>query len=376
MMMPGRSYAAQSGYRYGFNGKENDSEVKGEGNQQDYGMRIYDPRLGRFLSMDPISEEYPELAPYQFASNRPIDGIDIDGMEWGCVFYARGMSQKKSTSTATNVSAAKQQAKSNGISSSSWSENAKRSDFMSSVSSSVARRFEMESFKTGPDPETIEQDRFGTAHAARRSLVRQNIKAINWEYNSRIGENIKNGPGGAIGYMVAGDKGSYVGATFDNLALSFGGVPGNSSVLSKNSPKVIRSVTPLVSLKNAAPNVEGKGYTLSAKQTIISNGKINVVGQEFTTGRFDYVITLDGKLILGQGHHYMSTGAQFVIGAGSMKLVNGELKGINNSSGHYLPTVDQLQNSIDHLSKMGVDINKAKVEAFNQDGTVNKNAKQ
>jgi hypothetical protein len=45
--MPGRTYTAAS-YKYGFNGKENDNEVKGEGNQQDYGMRIYDPRLGRF----------------------------------------------------------------------------------------------------------------------------------------------------------------------------------------------------------------------------------------------------------------------------------------------------------------------------------------
>jgi RHS repeat-associated protein len=69
-------------YKYGFNGKENDNEVKGEGNQQDYGMRIYDPRLGRFLSVDPISNEYPELTPYQFASNSPILGIDKDGLEF------------------------------------------------------------------------------------------------------------------------------------------------------------------------------------------------------------------------------------------------------------------------------------------------------
>ena len=50
--MPGRTFSSSS-YRYGFNGKENDNEVKGNGNQQDYGMRIYDPRLGRFLSIDP-----------------------------------------------------------------------------------------------------------------------------------------------------------------------------------------------------------------------------------------------------------------------------------------------------------------------------------
>jgi RHS repeat-associated protein len=80
MQMPGRKLSA--GYRYGFNGKENDNEVKGEGNQQDYGMRIYDGRIGRFLSVDPITASYPMLSPYQFASNRPIDGSDLDGKEW------------------------------------------------------------------------------------------------------------------------------------------------------------------------------------------------------------------------------------------------------------------------------------------------------
>jgi RHS repeat-associated protein len=79
--MVGRKWNSTS-YRYGFNGKENDNEVKGEGNQQDYGMRIYDPRLGRFLSVDPLTKSYPELTPYQFASNRPIDGIDLDGKEY------------------------------------------------------------------------------------------------------------------------------------------------------------------------------------------------------------------------------------------------------------------------------------------------------
>jgi RHS repeat-associated protein len=82
MLMPGRKYPAARGlYRYGFNGKENDNEVKGEGNQQDYGMRIYDPRLIRFLSVDPITKEYPELTPYQFASNTPIQATDLDGLE-------------------------------------------------------------------------------------------------------------------------------------------------------------------------------------------------------------------------------------------------------------------------------------------------------
>ena len=68
-------------YRYGFNGKENDNEVKGAGNQQDYGMRIYNPRIGKFLSVDPLTKQYSSLTPYQFASNSPIAMIDVDGME-------------------------------------------------------------------------------------------------------------------------------------------------------------------------------------------------------------------------------------------------------------------------------------------------------
>ena len=36
----------------------------------------------RFLSVDPIGRKFPELTPYQFGSNRPIDGVDLDGLEW------------------------------------------------------------------------------------------------------------------------------------------------------------------------------------------------------------------------------------------------------------------------------------------------------
>jgi len=68
-------------YRYGFNGKENDNEVNGRGNFQDYGMRMYDTRLGRFFSEDPIGKRFPYFTPYQFAANTPIVAIDLDGLE-------------------------------------------------------------------------------------------------------------------------------------------------------------------------------------------------------------------------------------------------------------------------------------------------------
>src|SRR5665213_345251 len=83
--MPGRKYSiANTNYRYWFNGKELDKEKPV---QYDYGFRIYDPRLGRFKSVDQLTKKYPELTPYQFASNTPIQAIDLDGLEKYIVHY-------------------------------------------------------------------------------------------------------------------------------------------------------------------------------------------------------------------------------------------------------------------------------------------------
>ena len=89
MQTPGRSFdaAGSTAYRYGFNGKEKDDEVKGSGAQYDYGFRIYDARLGKFLSVDPLTKSYPQYTPYQFAGNKPIMAIDLDGLEeWVAIF--------------------------------------------------------------------------------------------------------------------------------------------------------------------------------------------------------------------------------------------------------------------------------------------------
>lgn len=77
--LPGRKYSSTSNYRYSYNGKEDDGE---NFDRQDYGMRINDKRLGKFLSVDPLTSSYPMLTPYQFASNSPIAGVDLDGLEF------------------------------------------------------------------------------------------------------------------------------------------------------------------------------------------------------------------------------------------------------------------------------------------------------
>ena len=87
MVMPGRKYEQpNSNYRYGFNGKEQDKETTGT-STYDYGFRIYSPALGKFLSVDPLSQSYPYNSPYAFAENRVIDGVDLEGLEYATVIY-------------------------------------------------------------------------------------------------------------------------------------------------------------------------------------------------------------------------------------------------------------------------------------------------
>jgi RHS repeat-associated protein len=64
---------------FGFNGKENDNEVKGNGNSLDFGARIYDSRTGRWLSVDPLSNEYISYSPYNFTFCNPISYMDPNG---------------------------------------------------------------------------------------------------------------------------------------------------------------------------------------------------------------------------------------------------------------------------------------------------------
>lgn len=60
---------------------ENNDEISGEGNSLDYGARIYDSRMGRWFSLDPLMTKYPNLSPYNFVDNSPIYCKDGDGKD-------------------------------------------------------------------------------------------------------------------------------------------------------------------------------------------------------------------------------------------------------------------------------------------------------
>ncbi|MDX2189337.1 MAG: RHS repeat-associated core domain-containing protein [Bacteroidota bacterium] len=66
--------------KYLYNGKELNDDFGLE--WYAYGARYYDPVLARFSGTDPISNKFPSLSTYNYAGNKPINGIDLHGLQW------------------------------------------------------------------------------------------------------------------------------------------------------------------------------------------------------------------------------------------------------------------------------------------------------
>ncbi len=80
MLQAGRSRNA-GGYRFGFNGMENDNKKGGLGEHVDFGARGLNTWTGKFYGIDPLWAKYPSISPYAFVANSPIWFVDRDGRD-------------------------------------------------------------------------------------------------------------------------------------------------------------------------------------------------------------------------------------------------------------------------------------------------------
>jgi len=69
-----------SSYKYVYNGMEKDDEVSGGGNSYTTEFRQNDPRLGRWMSLDPLMMQFPWMSPYVAFDNNPIYFVDPYGL--------------------------------------------------------------------------------------------------------------------------------------------------------------------------------------------------------------------------------------------------------------------------------------------------------
>jgi RHS repeat-associated protein len=101
MQMPGRKFSSGNSYQYGFQGKRKDDDIHGEGNAYDFGERIYDSRVVKWLSVDPLYKKFEKYSPYSFCIGNPIAIIDYDGRD--IIDFIKNIKQSKEYKVASGV---------------------------------------------------------------------------------------------------------------------------------------------------------------------------------------------------------------------------------------------------------------------------------
>lgn len=306
----GGTAGTAKGYRYGFNGKENDNEVKGEGNQQDYGMRIYDPRIGRFLSVDPVTKEFPWYTPYQFAGNKPIKYIDLDGAEEAEPASAGPVMRPILGGLRTPAPMA---------------------PYARYGVSSAGFAYEENPLST--------HEQIKAEEAFRREEYIRNSLMIGGKWVPRSEDEVRN----------------------LRIQASISAVNKyNESLKAPLYGTNVSLPTQYIREQRTDKQVSGDYYAI---HSTLVNGRFQSRGKGMT-GEYDIVVLLDGTIKLGKGHYYLSMSAKHVQLAGTVQMYDGRVKSITNLSGHYLPSEAETSNFGKILKRYGVKVSGASLHTY------------
>ena len=250
--MPGRTFNSNS-YRYGFDGMEKDDEMgKGDGNSYTTEFRQYDPRLMRWLSIDPMAKSRVGLTPYNFAQNSPIvrfdpsgalDDLVITGDESGA---AVAQIQSQTTMTITRDSRGKIKAEGKALTMSDRKLMEVINDHTITVKVEASSNLHIKGTLTSRAGGSFMGNKV-TRKTSTMNFVLNNkpfeVGEVSWDYNSVVAnqficpkylkaiDNLYGSPGETIMHEISE---SYFGATISQLR-GISALPGTKSGIGKES---------------------------------------------------------------------------------------------------------------------------------------------
>ena len=139
---------------------------------------------------------------------------------------------------------------------------------------------------------------------------------------------------------------------------------GFGSIERLRSP-IIRadSSTPkLISNKFPGEALDPKGRSYG--EVVIVDGRIRLSPNQPAPTKASFVVTKDGKLMIGNKHTSLSNNED-VLAAGQLKLRgDGKVTVVDNRSGHYRPTVDEAARYPEILRDLGLDLSQTRLQGF------------